>query len=71
MGELGKILIFIGLILAIFGFVFIFANKIPYIGRLPGDITVERKNYSFYFPVSTCALISVVISIIMWLFSKK
>jgi hypothetical protein len=67
----GKILIFIGLLLAILGFVFIFGNKIPFIGRLPGDIAVERKNYSFYFPVSTCILISIVISFVLWLFSKK
>jgi len=69
--EFGKILIFIGLLLAIVGFVFILGNKIPFIGRLPGDIAVERKNYSFYFPVSTCILISVIISFILWLFSKK
>jgi len=69
--ELGKILIFIGLLLAILGFVFIFGNKIPFIGRLPGDIAVERRNYSFYFPVTTCIIISVVISFILWLFNKK
>jgi hypothetical protein len=69
--EFGKILIFIGLLLAILGFVFIFGNKIPFIGRLPGDIAVERRNYSFYFPVATCIIISVVISFILWLFNKK
>ena len=71
MAELGKILIFIGLLLAILGFVFIFGNKIPFIGRLPGDIAVERRNYSFYFPVTTCIIISIVISFILWLFNKK
>jgi hypothetical protein len=69
--EFGKILIFIGLLLAILGFVFIFGNKIPFIGKLPGDIAVERRNYSFYFPVTTCIIISVVISFILWLFNKK
>jgi len=69
--EFGKILICIGLLLAILGFVFIFGNKIPFIGRLPGDIAVERRNYSFYFPVATCIIISVVISFILWLFNKK
>jgi hypothetical protein len=69
--ELGKILIFIGLLLAILGFVFISGNKIPFIGRLPGDIAVERRNYSFYFPVTTCIIISVVVSFILWLFNKK
>jgi len=69
--EFGKVLIFIGLLLAIVGFVFIFGNKIPFIGKLPGDIAVERRNYSFYFPVTTCIIISVVISFILWLFNKK
>lgn len=71
MAEFGKVLICIGLLLAILGFVFIFGNKIPFIGRLPGDIAVERRNYSFYFPVTTCIIISVVISFILWLFNKK
>jgi Protein of unknown function (DUF2905) len=69
--EFGKVLIFIGLLLAIVGFVFIFGNKIPFIVKLPGDIAVERRNYSFYFPVTTCIIISVVISFILWLFNKK
>jgi hypothetical protein len=67
----GKILIFVGLLLAIVGFVFIYGNKVPFIGRLPGDIAIERKNYSFYFPVTTCILISIVISFILWFFSKR
>ncbi len=71
MAEFGKILIFIGLLLAILGVIFTFGNKLPFVGRLPGDIAVERKNYSFYFPVATCIIISVVISFILWLFSKK
>ena len=71
MAEFGKILIFIGLLLAILGVIFIFGNKLPFVGRLPGDIAVERKNYSFYFPVATCIIISIVMSFILWLFSKK
>ncbi len=71
MAGSGKTLIFVGLLLAIVGFVFIYGNKIPFIGRLPGDIAVERKNYSFYFPVSTCIAISVIISFILWFFSKR
>ena len=71
MAEFGKILIFIGLLLAILGVIFVFGNKLPFVGRLPGDIAIERKNYSFYFPVATCIIISVVMSFILWLFSKK
>lgn len=71
MAEFGKILISIGLLLAILGVIFTFGNKLPFVGRLPGDIVVERKNYSFYFPVATCIIISVIMSSILWLFSKK
>lgn len=71
MVDLGKIFIFIGLLLVIIGFVFILGNKIPFIGKLPGDIAVVRKNYSFYFPVTTCIIISLVLSFILWLFNKR
>ena len=71
MHEFGKILIIIGLLLAVLGFVLIVGNKIPFIGKLPGDIALEGKNYSFYFPVTTCIIISVVLSFILWLFSKR
>jgi hypothetical protein len=67
----GKILIIIGLLLVTVGILFVVGNKIPFIGRLPGDIAVERKNYSFYFPVTTCIIISIVVSFVLWLFSKK
>ncbi len=71
MAEFGKILISIGLLLAILGAIFTFGNKLPFVGRLPGDIAIERKNYSFYFPVATCIVISIVMSFILWLFNKK
>ena len=67
----GKILVIVGLLLAILGLIFIFGNKIPFIGKLPGDIAVERRNYSVYFPVTTCIIISIVVSFILWFFNKK
>ena len=71
MHDLGKILILIGILLVVLGFVLIVGNKVPFIGKLPGDIALERKNYSFYFPVTTCIIISIVLSFILWLFSKR
>ena len=65
MGELsafGKILIFFGIIMIVVGGLFLFGSKIPFIGRLPGDITIQRKNFSFYFPITTCIIISIVFS---------
>ncbi|MGR3173804.1 MAG: DUF2905 domain-containing protein [Candidatus Scalindua sp.] len=70
-GDIGKIIIFFGLLLIVIGFVFMLGSKLPFIGKLPGDIAIERQNYSFYFPVTTCIIISIVLSFILWLFSKR
>jgi hypothetical protein len=69
--DFGKILLLIGLLIVVLGIVLIVGHKIPFIGKLPGDIAIERKNYSFYIPVTTCIAISIVFSFILWLFSKR
>ncbi|MFH1888673.1 MAG: DUF2905 domain-containing protein [Candidatus Omnitrophota bacterium] len=71
MQALGKTLIFFGVILIGIGVFFNFAHKIPFIGRLPGDIYVQKKNFSFYFPVTTSILISIILSLILWLWSRR
>lgn len=71
MTYLGKVLIIIGIVLIFMGVIFIFGIKIPYIGKLPGDIYVKKGNFSFYFPIATSILLSIVVSIILWLISKK
>ncbi len=70
-GDIGKIIIFIGLLLVIIGFIFMLGSKLPFIGKLPGDIAFEKKNYSFYFPVTTCIIISIILSFILWFFNKR
>ncbi|QII11162.1 putative membrane protein YrzS [Candidatus Kuenenia stuttgartiensis] len=70
-GSFGKVLMITGIILIIAGALFLFVNKIPFLGRLPGDIAVQKKNFSFYFPLTTCIIISIVLSIIMWLLGRK
>ncbi len=69
--DFGKLFIFIGLLLVVIGFVFIIGNKIPFIGKLPGDIVIERRNFNFYFPIATCIIISIILSLIFWLLGKK
>lgn len=59
-----------GIVLLVMGAVFMFAEKLPFIGRLPGDISVKKGNFSFYFPVTTCILASIVLSVIMYLISR-
>ena len=71
LSGLGRMLIFIGAITVLFGVVLLFANKIPFLGKLPGDIYVSRRNFTFYFPLATSILVSVVLSLIMWLWSKR
>ncbi len=70
MAPIGKLLIVFGLILAAAGILLLFSDKIPWLGRLPGDITVKRDNFTFYFPLATCILISIILSLILWFFRK-
>lgn len=70
MQGLGKSLIVFGLIIAALGVVLTFAGKVPWVGRLPGDIYVKRDNFTFYFPLATSILISVILSLILWLLRK-
>ena len=63
-------LILLGVVFILIGLGFLFADKIPWLGRLPGDIYVKRGNFSFYFPLGTCILISIVLSLIFWLFRR-
>lgn len=74
MGELsafGKVLILFGIIMIVVGGLFLFGSKIPFIGRLPGDIAIQKKNFSFYFPITTSIIISVILSLIMWFLGRK
>jgi hypothetical protein len=68
--HLGKILVVIGLLVAGVGVLFLLADKIPWLGRLPGDLTFRRGNFTFYFPIVTCLVISVLLSLLFWLFRK-
>lgn len=69
--SLGKIFILLGGVAILIGLILLFAEKIPFIGRLPGDIYIERKNFKFYFPLMTSILISIILTIILNLFSRK
>ena len=70
MSDLGRVLIVIGVILVIVGAVFLLVPKIPWLGKLPGDISYKRGNFSFYFLLGTCILISVILTLLMYLFRK-
>ncbi|MCS6953937.1 MAG: DUF2905 domain-containing protein [Bryobacterales bacterium] len=70
--NIGKTLIFIGAILILVGLLFTVGERLPLrIGRLPGDIVIRGKNSVFYFPLATSLLLSVVLSLLLWLFSRR
>ena len=68
---LGKLLVLSGCMLVLIGVLVLFVGRLPWLGRLPGDILIERKNFSFYFPLATSLLISLVLSAIVWLLSRR
>lgn len=69
--PLGRMLIIAGLVLVAAGVVVTVLAKLPIpLGRLPGDIRIQGKNTSFYFPLTTCILLSVLFSLVMWLFKR-
>lgn len=69
--SLGKTLILIGLLLVAIGLILTFAEKIPWMGRLPGDIVVKRENFTFYFPLATSIIISIILTLLFWLFGRR
>ena len=70
MAGLGKTLIVGGLLLAVVGVVLVLAGRLPWLGNLPGDISIQRERFSFYFPITTCILISVLISLVLYFFRR-
>jgi len=68
---MGKILIIFGAILIAAGLLLTFGAKIPLIGRLPGDICIKRGNFTFYFPLATSILISIILSLILIFIGRR
>lgn len=66
----GKILITLGLVLVTAGFLLQLGGKLNFLGRLPGDIRIERESFSFYFPMGTSILLSLLLSLVLWLFRR-
>ena len=69
--DLGRTIIFLGVFLVLIGGLVLLAGKISGLGKLPGDIIIQRKNFTFYFPLATGLLISAVLSLLFWLLSKR
>ncbi|MFH1577470.1 MAG: DUF2905 domain-containing protein [Candidatus Omnitrophota bacterium] len=70
MPALGKLLIILGIALIACGVFLYFVGKIPFLGRLPGDIYVEKGKLTFYFPLVTCIFLSLFLSLVFWFFPR-
>jgi formate hydrogenlyase subunit 3/multisubunit Na+/H+ antiporter MnhD subunit len=70
MGDLGRLLILFGVILIAVGVLLTVAGKLPWLGRLPGDIAYKGDHFTFYFPIVTCLLVSAVLSLLFYLFRR-
>jgi len=69
--PLGRLLITLGLLLVAAGLLLTFAGRLPLrFGRLPGDLNVHSRNFSFYFPLTTCVLLSLVVSLALWILRR-
>jgi len=71
MSELGRAMIVLGVVIAVLGLALVFFDRVPWIGRLPGDIHVQRGNWTFYFPLGTSILLSVILTLVLWLIGRR
>jgi hypothetical protein len=70
MPAMGKTFIILGVLFIVMGLAFMFGDRIPFLGKLPGDIYIKRERFSFYFPLTTSILISIVLTILFSIFRK-
>lgn len=71
MAELGKTIIIFGVVLVVLGVLLVASPKIPFLGKLPGDVLIKKDGFTFYFPLATSILISILLTLIINLFLRK
>ncbi len=71
MNDVGKVLIAFGLLIVLTGVVLVLVGRVPWLGRLPGDIHFQRGNFTFYFPLGTSLLLSVVLTLILYFLGRR
>ena len=70
LGALGKMLILLGVLILVIGLLLLVGEKIPWVGRLPEDIIIKKERFTFYFPLATSILISIILTLLFTLFRK-
>ncbi len=68
--PMGRLLLVVGAVCIVGGMLLMLAPKVPWLGHLPGDFMIERQQVRFYFPLTSCLLASIVISMVLWLINK-
>ncbi|MBI2219101.1 MAG: DUF2905 domain-containing protein [Candidatus Rokubacteria bacterium] len=71
MGDLGKMLIVLGGALVLIGVLLVVLGRVPGLGRLPGDITIQRGNWTFYFPLATSLIVSLLLTLLFWFIGRR
>ncbi len=71
MTDVGRALVLLGLGIAAIGIVLVVFGRVPWLGRLPGDIHIQRGNFTFYFPLATSILVSVLLTLLFWLIGRR
>ncbi len=69
--DLGRLLVVFGVLIALAGVALLLVGRVPWLGRLPGDIHVQRGNWTFYFPLATSLLLSVVLTLLLWMVRRR
>ena len=69
--DVGRMLVVFGLLIALVGGALVLVGQVPWLGRLPGDIHIKRGNWTFYFPLATSLLLSVVLTLILWFLGRR
>ncbi len=71
MAELAKMIIILGIVLVVIGLLLLLAQKFPFLGRLPGDILIKKEHFTFYFPLATSIILSIIISLILYFLGRS
>lgn len=71
LADLGKLLIGVGFFLVVIGAVLMLAGRLPWLGRLPGDISIQRGQWTFYFPLATSIIVSLLLTLVFWLINRR
>ena len=69
--DIGRTLLVVGVLIAVAGVLMLLAGQLPWLGRLPGDVSIERGNFRFYAPLATCILLSLIVTLVLNLLARR